>query len=120
MSQKDGSRPRSTACGPLSRDQASRTREHDPGDIALLGTVSDADREYFAELGEANLAARRATERPAGSLAAAFERMRMIERNMGIDVAATAERWSDRASHMAFLKAVKDKIAVAGTRFGVD
>ena len=51
----------------------------------------------------------------------AFERMAMIERNMGIDVAATArERWPDRESHMSFLAAVKDRVAVAGTSFGVD
>ena len=92
-----------------------------PGDKkAHLGTVSDADRESFVRLGEANAAARRATERPAGSLAAAFERMGMIERNMGIDVVATArEHWPDRESHMSFLAAVKNKIAVAGTSFGM-
>ena len=89
---------------------------------SLLGTVSDADREYFAQLGEANAAARRATESPAGSLAVAFERMGRIERNMGIDVVATvrAGHWPDRESHMSFLAAVKDRIAVAGTSFGMD
>lgn len=91
-----------------------------PVDRTPLGTVSEADREYFARLGEANAAAC-ATERPAGSLAVAFQRMGMIERNMGIDVAATArEHWPDRESHMSFLAAVKDRIALAGTSFGMD
>ncbi len=88
---------------------------------ALFGMVSDADREYFARLGEANTAARAATERPAGSLAVALERTDMIERYMGIDgVAIARNHWPDRESHMSFLAAVKDKIAVAGTSFGMD
>lgn len=91
------------------------------GKAALFGTVSDADHESFARLGEAIAAARRATERPAGSLAVALERMARIERHMGIDVLATGrEHWPDRESHMALLAAVKDKVAVAGTGFGMD
>ncbi len=92
-----------------------------PRDKRFLGTVSDADRAYFEQLGEANAAAQRATERPAGSLAVALERMAAIERNMGIDVVATArEHWPDRDSHMAFLAAVKKRVAVAGTNLGMD
>lgn len=122
MSRKEHARRWRAAYGPLARDQAQRApgSMSPPGDKAPLGTVSDADREYFARLGEANAAAR-ATERPAGSLAVAFERMGMIERNMGIDVVATARgHWPDRESHMSFLAAVKHKIAVAGTSFGMD
>ena len=74
-----------------------------------LGEVSDADREYFRRIGEANAAARAATERPAGSLAVAFERMGQIERAHGIDVRAAvrAGHWPDRESHMALLAAVQ-------------
>ena len=106
----------------------SRTEEHVPrrtsppaDKAAPLPKVSDADREYFARIGEAKVAARRATERPAGSLAVALERIHMIERFMGIEGVATArEHWPDRESHMSFLAAVQDKIAVAGTDFGKD
>ena len=78
-------------------------------DKALFGTVSDADRAYFKRIGEANAAARAATEGPAGSLAVAFERMARIERAHAIDVLATvrAGHWPDRESHMALLAAVK-------------
>ena len=80
-----------------------------PRDKTRFGTVSDADREYFRRMGEANAAARAATERPAGSLAVAFERMARIERAHGIDVRGTvrAGHWPDRESHMALLAAVK-------------
>ena len=89
------------------------------GKAALLGTVSDATASP-SRLGEAIAAARRATERPAGSLAVALERMARIERHMGIDVLATGrEHWPDRESHMALLAAVKERVAVAGTGFGM-
>ena len=123
MSRNEHARRWRAAYAPLMHGRA----QHAPGNMSaprdkrLLGTVSDADREYFEQLGVANAAAQRATERPAGSLAVALERMAAIERNMGIDIVATArEHWPDRDSHMAFLAAVKEKIAVAGTSFGMD
>ena len=90
------------------------------GDEGPVEVVTDADREYLARVAKGNAAAR-AGDRPAGSLAVAFERMGMIERAMGIDALATAlEHWTDRESHMSFLAAVKRKKAVAGTGVGVE
>ena len=122
MSREERIRQWRAAYGQLLPEPAPGGRRPGAGKAALLGEVSDADREYFAQLGEANAAARRATESPAGSLAVAFERMGMIERNMGVDVVATvrAGQWPDRESHMSLLAAVKDKIAVAGSGFGMD
>ena len=82
-----------------------------PADNPLPFTVSAADRDCFAQIGAANAAAKRATERPAGSLAVALERMAELDRNMGIDPFVTArDHWPDRASHMAYLDAVQRKI----------
>ena len=90
------------------------------GNEGTVDVVTDADREYLARVAEGNAAAR-AGDRPAGSLAVAFERMGMIERAMGIDVLATAlAHWTDRESHMSFLAAVKKQKAVAGTGVGVE
>lgn len=89
-------------------------------DAETVDVVTDADREYLARLAEGNAAAR-AGDRPAGSLAVAFERMGMIERAMGIDALATALRhWTDRESHMSFLAEVKKKKALAGPGVGVE
>ena len=94
--------------------------ERPSGGERTVDEVTDADRAYLARVAEGNAAAQ-AGDRPAGSLAVAFERMGMIERAMGIDALATAlECWTDRESHMAFLAAVKKKKAVAGTGVGVE
>ena len=122
MSRKERAERWRAVYGPLVR---SRTRGT-PGDMTPSGNegtvdvVTDADREYLARVAEGNAAAR-AGDRPAGSLAVAFERMGMIERAMGIDVLATAlAHWTDRESHMSFLAAVKKQKAVAGTGVGVE
>lgn len=124
MSRKEHAGRSRTANGPPRGEESQHVRRRmsfAADETAPLGTVSDADREYFARIGEAKVAARRATERPAGSLAVALERIHMIERFMGIDGVATArEHWPDRESHMSFLAAVQDKIAVAGADFGKD
>lgn len=89
-------------------------------DAETVDVVTDADREYLARVAEGNVAAR-AGDRPAGSLAVAFERMGKIERAMGIDTLATALRhWTDRESHMSFLAEVRRKKALAGPSAGIE
>lgn len=78
---------------------------------ANAGRVSAADRAYVRRLAEANQRASHG-DAPAGTLAAALDRMWRIERNMGIDPVATAQdHWPDRDSHMAYLDAVRRRKA---------
>ena len=79
------------ASAPVVRSRTQRTLGSPvpSNDEETVDVVTDADREYLARVAEGNAAAR-AGDRPAGSLAVAFERMGMIERAMGIDALAAA------------------------------
>ena len=72
-----------------------------------LGKVSEADRDYFRRLGEANAAITR-MDQPAGTLAKAIDRMTRLERSRGIDVAAIAQdHWPDYESQKNYIEAVR-------------
>lgn len=77
----------------------------------VSGTVTDADRRYFRELGQANKIAHHG-DGPANSLAEALRRMAQIDRSMGIDTAlVAAECWPDRDSHLAYVAAIEKMVA---------